>query len=191
VIVSGRDKGTLGQWLGHLPIDMIAEHGVWVRAGDAGWQTIEPLDNDWKSEIRPILQLYVDRTPGSLLEEKEFSLVWHYRRASPELSAVRVTELRDAILNITGNLNLGVLEGNKVLEVKNSGINKGRTVMRWLAQEDWNFVMALGDDWTDEDTFSVLPADAYGIKVGVYPSRARYNVASVEEVRNLLAGLVG
>jgi trehalose 6-phosphate synthase/phosphatase len=191
VIVSGRDKTTLEEWLGHLPLSMIAEHGVWVRTEEAGWQTIEPLDNDWKDEIRPILELYVDRTPGSLLEEKEFSLVWHYRRASPELSAVRVTELRDAILNITGNLNLGVLEGNKVLEVKNSGINKGRTVMRWLAREDWDFILALGDDWTDEDTFAVLPDTAYSIKVGVYPSRARFNVPAVEDVRNLLAGLVG
>ena len=190
VIVSGRNRDALDAWLGHLPLDMIAEHGVWVRTRGSDWQTIEPLNNKWKSEIRPILELYVDRTPGSLLEEKEFSLVWHYRRASPELSAVRVTELRDAIMNITGNLNLSVLEGNKVLEVKNSGINKGRTVMRWLNAEEWDFIMALGDDWTDEDTFEVLPDSAYSIKVGVYPSRARFNVASVDEVRELLSCLV-
>ena len=39
---------------------------------------------DWKERVRPILQLYVDRLPGALLEEKEFSLAWHYRRADPE-----------------------------------------------------------------------------------------------------------
>jgi len=190
VIVSGRDKATLDKWLGHLPVAMTAEHGVWLRNAGEEWETLEPVDNDWKAEIRPILELYVDRTPGSLLEEKEYSLVWHYRRASPELSAVRVAELRDAILNITGNLNLGVLEGNKVLEVKNSGINKGKAVLRWVLDGSWDFILAVGDDWTDEDTFAAVPETAYSIRVGVYPSRARFNVGSVEDIRNLLTKLV-
>ena len=190
VIVSGRDKATLDKWLGHLPVAMIAEHGVWLRNAGEEWETLEPVDNDWKAEIRPILELYADRTPGSLLEEKEYSLVWHYRRANPELSVVRVAELRDAILNITGNLNLGVLEGNKVLEVKNSGINKGRAALRWVLDGSWDFILAVGDDWTDEDTFAAVPETAYSIKVGVYPSRARFNVGSVEDIRNLLTRLV-
>ena len=37
VIISGRDKGTLDKWLGHLPIDIIAEHGVWLKEKHKGW----------------------------------------------------------------------------------------------------------------------------------------------------------
>ena len=53
-----------------------------------------------------------------LLRKKEFSLVWHYRKANPELGSVRARELKDDLLHLTANLNLGVLEGSKVIEVK-------------------------------------------------------------------------
>jgi trehalose 6-phosphate synthase/phosphatase len=186
VIVSGRDRHTLDRWLGQLDLDIIAEHGVWIRHRGQPWETIEALDNQWKDEIRPLLRVYVDRTPGSFLEEKEFSLVWHYRRANPELATVRVNELREALRDLTSNLNVGVLEGNKVLEVKNAGINKGTAALRWLGEHPWDFVLAVGDDWTDEDTFEILPETAYSVKVGLYPSRARFNVSSTSDVRRLL-----
>jgi trehalose 6-phosphate synthase/phosphatase len=32
----------------------------------------------------PILEHFVDRTPGSFVEEKKYGLVWHYRMAEPE-----------------------------------------------------------------------------------------------------------
>jgi trehalose 6-phosphate synthase/phosphatase len=137
-----------------------------------------------------MLQVYTDRTPGSLLEEKSFSLVWHYRRADPDLVGLRVNELRDALLELTGNLNLSVLEGNRVLEVKNSGINKGRAALQWTSTGDWDFIMAAGDDWTDEDMFAAVPETAYSIKVGVYPSQANFNVGSVEDVRGLLSRML-
>jgi hypothetical protein len=38
--------------------------------------------------------------------------------------------------------------------------------------------------------FAVLPADAYSVKVGDEPSRARLSLASVEEVRQLLKDLL-
>ena len=50
---------------------------------------IKALTADWKDRVRPILQLYVDRLPGALLEEKEFSLAWHYRRADPDQASLR------------------------------------------------------------------------------------------------------
>jgi len=187
VIISGRDKETLEKWFGHLKLGLIAEHGVWVREKE--WEMLEPLRNDWKEEIRPILELYVDRTPGSFIEEKEFSLVWHYRKADPELAQLRARELRDALLHITGNFNLGVLEGNKVMEVKNAGINKGKAALKWVSKEKWDFILAIGDDWTDEDVFSILPPWAYSIKVGLSPSKARFNIGSLYEVRSLLKTL--
>ena len=77
------------------------------------------MTNDWKERVRPILQLFVDRLPGALLEEKEFSLAWHYRRADPEQASLRAKELLDDLTGYTRNIDVQVFEGNKVIEVRN------------------------------------------------------------------------
>lgn len=186
VVISGRDKDTLDKWLGSLNIGLVAEHGVWVRERGGEWQMIEALSNEWKKEVRPILELWADRTPGSFIEEKGYSLVWHYRKAGFELGTLRARELVNVLLNLTGNLNLQVLEGSKVIEVKNSGINKGRAASRWVSKEDWGFILAVGDDWTDEDIFKSLPAKAWSIKVRFSATAAKFNIGQPSEVRALL-----
>ncbi len=191
VVVSGRDRHTLTQWLGHLPINLVAEHGAWLREIGHEWRVVEPFTSVWKDSIRPIFQLYVDRTPGSAIEEKDFALVWHYRRAVPELAHVRTQELKAAVQHLTTNLDIGAFEGNKILEVKNIGINKGRSAELWFTRQRWDFTLAIGDDYTDEDMFAVLGEDAYSIKVGSGISKARFYVDSVRDVRLLLTHLVG
>jgi trehalose 6-phosphate synthase/phosphatase len=187
IIISGRDRYTMERWFGELALNLVAEHGIWIKERD--WEMIEPLTSEWKKEIYPIIELYMDRTPGSFIEEKEFALVWHYRKADPELSSMRVGELIDELLNLTANLNLHVLKGDKVVELKNIGINKGRAALRWIKKEEWGFILAIGDDWTDEDIFDVLPNSAYSIKVGLKPSLARFNLDSTGSVFSLLQGL--
>ena len=189
IIISGRDKETLDKWFGHRKLCLIAEHGVWIKDRGKPWETIEPLRDDWKEQMRPVLEWYEDRTPGSFIEEKDFSLVWHYRKADPELASVRARELKDELLQLTANLNLGVLEGSKIIEIKSVGINKGRAALHWLSKGDWGFVLGIGDDWTDEDLFAILPESAYSIKVGHSPSKAKFNVDSVWEVRSLIKEL--
>ena len=191
VLGSGRDKETLGRWFGNRGLNLIAEHGVWIKDRGNDWQTIEPLRDDWKEQMRPILEWYEDRTPGSFIEEKGFSLVWHYRRADPKLASLRARDLKDALLQLTANLNLGVLEGNKIIEIKSLGIDKGRAALKWLSKHPWDFIMAIGDDRTDEDVFAVLPETAHSIKVGWSPSKAKYSLDSVEQVRSFLKQLAG
>lgn len=190
VIISGRDRATLEKWLGNLKVALVAEHGGWIRQKNEDWQSLEPFTGDWKDTIRPILELYSDRTAGSSVEEKDFSLVWHYRMADPELAYLREQELRGALLNLTENLNVGVFEGNKILEIRNVGVNKGRAAEFWTTKRDWDFLLAAGDDYTDEEMFSVLPDGAYSIKVGISISKARFNVDNMNEIRSLLKELV-
>ncbi len=190
VIISGRDKTTLSHWLGNLNASLIAEHGAWIKEKADNWRVIEPLRNDWKQTIRPILELYTDRTPGSSVEEKDFSLVWHFRKSDPELAYLRIQELKDAIVSLTANLDIGVFEGSKILEVKNIGINKGHAAKLWLSSQKWNFILAAGDDYTDEDLFAVLHESAYSIRVGYGISKARFNLDSVDELRTLLEKLI-
>lgn len=189
VVNSGRDKPTLENWLGSLGIDFAAEHGVWVKKGEQ-WQVSNALAHEWKKDIRPVLDNLVERTPGSFVEEKEYSLAWHYRLTDKDLGQKRVREFRDVLLYLTANLDLQVLEGNKVVEIKNAGVNKGKAMVNWLNGEEWDFIMAIGDDHTDEDTFRALPESAYTIKVGIAQSAARYQLLSVAHVRELLEELV-
>ena len=191
VIISGRDKATIDKWLGGLEATLIAEHGAWTKEKGKEWKCTEPLREDWKDAIRPILELYADRTPGTLVEEKDFSLVWHCRRADPELASIRGQELKDHLLNLTANMEVGVFEGSKILEVRHFGINKGRAIKPLLEKGSWDFVMAAGDDYTDEEMFAVLGEQAYSIKVGSSASKARFNVDSVQEIRLLLKELAG
>lgn len=189
VVNSGRDKQTLQKWLGPLNIDMAAEHGVWIKKGK-NWRQNDGVADDWKTEIRPVLEDLVQRTPGSFIEEKDYSIAWHYRRIDRDLGEKRVREFRDVLVYLTANLDLQVLEGNKVVEIKNSGVNKGKATLQWVNEDNWDFIMALGDDHTDEDTFKALPDDAYTIKVGLEQTNARYNLLSVEDVRALLKKLL-
>ncbi len=190
VIVSGRRRETLEQWFGKFNIGLIAEHGVWTKAVKGKWKMVESLGNEWKAQIRPTLEVYVDRTPGSFIEEKEFSLVWHYRVADAKLALLRASELKEALLNLTSNLNVGVLEGSKVIEIKNTGINKGRAALKWVSRKRSSFILAVGDDWTDEDIFAILPATAYSIKVGYGLTKATFCMKNPSEVRILLRTLI-
>lgn len=189
VIASGRDRKTLEKWFGYLNIGLVAEHGAWVRERGKNWKTVEILESDWKKEIFPVLEVYVDRTPGSFIEEKDFSLVWHYRNCNPELAGVRVKELKDVLLNLTANLDIGIMEGNKVIEIKNININKGQAALKWISRKKWDFILAIGDDLTDEDVFTMLPDTAYSIKVGLGSSKAKFNLDSIMKVRLLLEEL--
>ncbi len=190
VIISGRDKETLGRWFSKFEkITFIAEHGVWVKPPKGEWGMIEKIDKQWMDIIRPIITFYADRTPRSFLEEKNYSLVWHYRNADPDLGEIRSWELKDELRDLVSNLNLEIMDGDKVIEIKNSGINKGRAAAKQLAKANFNFVMAIGDDWTDEYTFGSMPEKSFTIKVGTKSTKANYYIDSVESVRRLLKNL--
>ncbi|RTQ48618.1 bifunctional alpha,alpha-trehalose-phosphate synthase (UDP-forming)/trehalose-phosphatase [Hymenobacter gummosus] len=191
VIISGRDRHTLAEWLGELPVDFIAEHGIWLRRRGEDWQMIQPLRNDWKVDIRPVMEQYVSRTAGSFIEEKDYALVWHYRRSDPDLGRERAQDMLTHLTFIGQGSGLLVLDGNKVVEVKNAGVDKGTAAARWVQELQPDFILALGDDRTDEDTFRALPAEAYTIKVGTEArSFAQYSVRNTADVRRLLRGLI-
>lgn len=186
-IISGRDKETLGRWFDKKwNIHFIAEHGVWLRDPGGDWNMIEQIDNQWKESVQPLLEYYVDQTPRSFIEHKNFSLVWHYRKADPDLGIQRAWELKDELRTLTSNLNLEIMDGDKVLEIKFSGINKGRAALQKMGDVKYDFIFAVGDDWTDEYTFDAMPESAYTIKVGARTTKANYYIEGVGKVRELL-----
>lgn len=190
VLVSGRDRETLHNWFGALGFTLIAEHGAWFKFGSGEWILRNRNNSEWKENIRPILDSYVDRTPGSLIEEKTHSLVWHYRKSDIVLGELRARELKTDLSNLLINQDLEVLEGSKVVEVKVTGINKGNAALEILQSETPDFLLAIGDDWTDEYLFKSLPDNAITFKVGTDRSAARYYVDNYKQVRTLLKSLL-
>jgi trehalose 6-phosphate synthase/phosphatase len=186
VIISGRSRRDLEGWFKNLPVSLVAEHGVWLKRKGADWRMLKVVTTEWKERVRPILQLYVDRLPGALLEEKEFSLAWHFRRADPELASLRAKELLDDLSGYTRNIDVQVLEGNKVIEIRNTGVNKGTAALEWLTSREPDFILGIGDDWTDEDLFRALPSSAFSVRVGLANTAARYYLSNHTAVRRML-----
>ncbi len=188
VIISGRDRHTLGKWWQEVPITLIAEHGVWKRPVGGEWAVTEALKNDWMETVKPILEKFVDRTAGTFIEEKNYSLAWHYRNADPDLGEKRASELSTVLKELSANNELGVLDGNKVLEIKDSTIHKGKAATKHIFDKDYDFIFSIGDDWTDEYMFQDLPDDSYSVKVGLQKTAARFYVDDTTRVRDLLNG---
>lgn len=187
VIISGRDKETLTNWFSHFKsLAFIAEHGVWNRNPNEDWKMTERIDKGWMEIVKPILEDYTVRTPRTFIETKNYSLVWHYRDADPDLGTLRSWELKDDLKILVTNLNLEIMDGDKVIEIKNSGVNKGRAALSKMGNNQYDFILAMGDDWTDEYTFSAMPDNAFTIKVGRKNTQAKYFVEDVPDVRNLL-----
>ena len=182
VIISGRDIQTLDKWLGHLPVTLVAEHGVSVKHKNDVWKDQVNITTEWKDQIRPLMQLFVDRCAGSFIEEKKSTLAWHYRNTYPELGFSRSRELRNSLLQLITNTSLQVVDGNKVLEVRMTGVDKGSTAMSLLGHLNPDFVLCIGDDTTDEDMFRLLREKGYTVKIGRGNTAAEYTIVSQNDV---------
>lgn len=186
VIVSGRNREQLDKWFGKLDIDLVAEHGCVVKRQGA-WSDLAEVADEWKADVVEVLKQFTDWTDGTFIEEKTHSLAWHYRKADSRLGLHRSRELINHLRHITAGKNLKVLDGERVVEVKNAEVNKGRACLSFLKDlPDKSFIFAAGDDWTDEDMFGVLGKNSVTVKVGSNVSLARYTVRSYKEVRGLL-----
>ncbi|HEQ71666.1 MAG TPA: bifunctional alpha,alpha-trehalose-phosphate synthase (UDP-forming)/trehalose-phosphatase, partial [Spirochaetia bacterium] len=186
IIVSGRTRTYLEKWFKGLEVTLIAEHGVWLHRPGEDWEMPVVRDNSWKESIEPILRLYVEHTPGTFIEEKEHSLVWHYRNADPEFVSLRLNEIKTELFHLIANMNLGILEGNMVIEIKNLDINKGRIINYFLSGKKTDFILCLGDDITDEDMFTALPPQAFTVKIGEGKTAARIVMQSEADSLGLL-----
>ncbi len=190
IIISGRDASTLEQWLGHLPLTLVAEHGASIKKKQEGWKELVTINGEWKAQVKPLMELFVDRCAGSFIEEKKSTLAWHYRNTHPEMGFGRSRELMNSLIQLTTNTSLQVVDGNKVLEVRMVGVDKGISAMNILYELRPDFIMCLGDDTTDEDMFRSLRDKGYTIKVGRGSTAAEYTIMSQPEVYPFLKKFV-
>ena len=183
VIISGRERGFLDKWFGDLRLVLVAEHGAFIRTVPDEWSGEVDPDPGWKQKVLPVLQRYAERCTGAFIDEKTLSLVWHYRNADPAIALLRSQELKDELREIVSHDGkLQVMEGNKIIEVKRAGYDKGSVAVKLLGVATYDFILAMGDDRTDEDLFKVLPEHAITIKIGLSASLAKYNLRTQQDV---------
>ncbi len=202
-IVSGRDRATLERWFGTLPISLIAEHGAfirrwpnrWVRGlrrlTPPKWKKAAPVTDAWKPALRTELERFAELLPGAWVEEKEYSIAFHYRNVQSRDAPAHIRKLVERLGVVVAAEGLQIVEGRKIVEVRVAALDKGVATRAWLGKgfRMPGFVMAIGDDTTDEDLFAAMPATAFTIKVGSHPSKARSRVDAPEDVLDILRDL--
>jgi trehalose 6-phosphate synthase/phosphatase len=189
-VLSGRDRQSLAHWFGHLPICLVAEHGFVLRnPRSSDWEELLPgVDRSWLPAVEEAMASYVARTPGSFIERKHSGLAWHFRKAEPELGLRQGRELAHHLTEYFANRPVRVLQGACIVEAHAQGISKWATIRAlWNRFADHDFVLAAGDDATDEDLFRALPEAGWSIKVGPGRTAARYRLQGPDRLKSLLA----
>ncbi len=192
VIISGRSKDDLQTWLGdRRDLTLIAEHGGFIRPRKkARWQKTTDAKLNWKPEVRTLLRTYTEKTPGASIEEKTDSIVWHYRRANQYYAHKNLVSLKRLLWRLSKEYPIVIDQGLMILEVRSSSVHKGEAALGQLLKQT-DFVLAIGDDTTDEDMFDHLPGWSHTVKVGRGRTKARFRVQNVTDVLALLKQLGG
>ena len=194
-IITGRGRDFVERKIQPLDCDYATEHGLFIRYGDEPtWRmSIESESTEHiKSEVRHLLQLYGRSIPGTFIEEKEASIVWHYRNAPKTFSQERVLLIRAEIAQRLGPTPFSVYDGKKVLDIRHASVNKGAAMLEVLKHYDFSeerdVVLTIGDDITDEAMFAELCDSNVSIGVGS-GLKAKYMVPTVDHVYQLFEDL--
>jgi trehalose 6-phosphate synthase/phosphatase len=191
-VISGRPEEDLEAFLGSHPFRLIAEHGASLReVGKKKWERLDRnLNYAWKEELLAVLRLYEQAVPGSTIEEKQSSIVWHYRKADKEFGTWKANQLTEELSALTANHSIKVRHGKKMVEVTAAENNKGAAIGRVLDQNDhYELALCAGDDLTDESMFELKRPGLLTIKVGIGPTQARFRVPDPAAFRQLLDGM--
>jgi len=174
-IISGRKQSFLDRHLGQLSqIGLSAEHGAFSRApGCSEWENSAANQNlSWRDEVLDVFRKYTEKTPGSIIEQKQIAVVWHFRNADSEirLSAAEACRADLKELFAKNGWDLELTHGKTILEVCPGSVNKGAIALRLVDKSqtggfETDFVICLGDDLTDKDMCALTCELQYNIDV--------------------------
>jgi trehalose 6-phosphate synthase/phosphatase len=193
-IISGRTPQDLESFVGGYDFGLIAEHGATLRPPHSReWEQADRnVTYGWKDQILKVFQLYQESTPGSSIEDKRTSLVWHYRRSDPEFGEWKARQLATDLSAMLANEPINVRHGKKIVEVTAAQVNKGAAVMRCLGEQTYDLVLVAGDDATDESMFRLDLQNLISVRVGdAEDSHAQYSVPNPAAFRRFLQRAIG
>jgi trehalose 6-phosphate synthase/phosphatase len=191
-IISGRTREDMDQWFSRYDFNLIAEHGYYYKHRNASeWIAFDPqAELSWKSQIIDVFQLYTGMTPGSFIEEKTSSVVWHYRNSDPEFGSWKAHQLVAELYELLSNLPVEIHHGKKIVEVSSIQINKGSVLEHFMLLNRYDTVLCAGDDETDESMFRLSAGNIISIKIGKEETAAKFRVSNPRAFRDFLAQAV-
>jgi trehalose 6-phosphate phosphatase len=188
-LVSGREIDVLDRLFAPLALSAIGCHGAeWrVEPGAA----IEVRSQALSGEIKRACLALAAGEPLIRLEDKRYTLAFHYRRA-PDRGPNLESRLRELIAPFASDLSL--LRGKLVMEIKPRRFDKGEAISALMRQAGFAARRAvfLGDDVTDQDGFAaVRELGGVGISVGRPMADAEMMLPTPRAARLWLARLAG
>jgi trehalose 6-phosphate synthase/phosphatase len=191
VLISGRDRNYLDSQWQDPPMTMVAEHGGFYKGKEQHWQQTFSYSTKWIRNTVSALKALAFQYEGSFVEEKTFSIAWHYRAIKERVTEEDKRQILAAIRVLPERQNFRICDCEYTIELRSHGIQKGAFTSFWASKRYYDFIMAIGDGQTDEDLFKILDKTAYSIKVGKSNrSDAVYHLNSQSEVFPFLQSLL-
>jgi len=191
-LVGGRSREDMDRWFSEYRFRLVGEHGYCSKDKDAqDWVVLVPdADLSWKDQILDFLELYAGMTPGSFLEEKTASVVWHYAGADPEFGAWKAQQLVSSLQEMLSNLPVQIHHGKKIVEIASVHANKGAAVSYFMTKYRYEAALCAGDDETDEAMFRLSDDRLRSAKVGAGETAAAFRCPSPNAFRAFLHQLL-
>lgn len=190
-IISGRKRADMVDWFGAYDFFLVAEHGFFYKyPGTQDWLTFDDkADLGWMDMIIEVFQHYAGMTPGSSVEVKKSSVVWHYRESDPEFGSWKANQLVSELHGMLSNLPVEIRHGKKIVEVCSIQINKGMVVEYLFTQMGYDMGLCAGDDETDESMFRIRIPGMLSVKVGKGSHGAQFRSPTPKAFREFLTKL--
>jgi trehalose-phosphatase len=191
VVISGRPLADLRRRVGLQGLIYAGNHGIEIDG--LGLRFTEPDSLARTPVLKDLarkLEVRLRNASGARIEDKGMTLSVHYRMASDARRA-EIRRVVEESVESAGDL-FRVTEGIELLEIRpRVNWNKGTAALWILASSGSAGALAvvLGDDATDEDVFSTLPA-GITVRIGrTTQTAARYQLEYQEGVGEFLAWL--
>jgi trehalose 6-phosphate synthase/phosphatase len=186
IIVSGRTADFLTKQFQQLNFNIAAEHGaMYFDRKKKKWATLVNFDpKEWFPTVKQMMQDFTDRVPDSFIEQKKYSLAWHYRQSPTKFASQQAIILKDTLEKAFSNAPVTIQQGKKVIEVKTIEASKGFFI-RWYQKNHKNSknLLSIGDDTTDEDLFEAIQSlNGIAVRVGSGISCANYRLKVQRDV---------
>lgn len=187
-VVSGRTRESLVEFLGHLPIGLHGEHGLWSRMTHGTWTQLSVGATAWIEVAKELVEEAAARTPGAFVERKVGGFSWHFRATDPTTGRENAAALHDKLERVLAKESAEVFTGDHVIEVRPRGIHKGRVVPPIASGlPKGSAIVGMGDDLTDEDLLAAVPIR---VRVGPRAGDAELWLPDPHAARAWLAGLL-
>jgi trehalose-phosphatase len=193
-IISGRMLHEIKQLINIPGVSFAALHGLQIELSNGKtffWEQAETIQSILK-EIKQTVSSSFKNEKGIYIEDKQFTLAFHYRLVPRERIKEIVEEFTGIVRKNDPHKRLNLIHGAKVVEIRPKGWDKGKAVeliLNHVANSENPLPIYIGDDTTDEDAFTQIKEKGITIVVANNKKKvasAKYWVKNPDEVLQFL-----